>query len=104
MSKASVQRFLRMLRDIVKSSPAVRHDLLIHKLNPLIRRWENYHRHVISKGIFSKVSSASWQCLWRWARRRQANKGARWVQQKYSRTVGFRHWVFRTETGKMLGT
>jgi RNA-directed DNA polymerase len=58
MSEASVQRFLHKPRDIVKTSPTVRHDLLIHKLNPLIRRWANYHRHVVSKGIFSKVSSA----------------------------------------------
>src|SRR5260370_25013046 len=98
MYEVSIQRFLRMLRDIVKSGPTARHDFLIHQLNPLIRRWANYHRHVVSKDIFNKVSSAIWQCLWRWARRRQANKGAHWVRQKYFRTVGFQHWVFRTKS------
>ncbi|WP_367619805.1 group II intron maturase-specific domain-containing protein [Caballeronia sp. SEWSISQ10-4 2] len=104
MSKACVQRFPSMPWDIVKSSPTARHDFLIHALTSLIRRWANCHCHVISKGIFSKVNSAIWQCLWRWARRRQANKDTRWVRQKYFRTVGFQHRVFRTETGKMLST
>jgi RNA-directed DNA polymerase len=103
-AKASVQRFLRKLRDIVKGNATVRQDLLIGKLNPLIRGWANYHRHVVSKRIFGRVSHAIWQCLWRWARRRHPNKGARWVRQKYFRTVGAQHWVFGTETGKTLGT
>jgi RNA-directed DNA polymerase len=103
-ARASVQRFLRKLRDIVKGNATVRQDLLIGKLNPLIRGWANYHRHVVSKRIFGGVSHAIWQCLWRWAKRRHPNKGARWVRQKYFRTVGTQHWVFGTETGKTLGT
>jgi RNA-directed DNA polymerase len=101
---ASVQRFLRKLRDIVKGNATIRQDLMIKKLNPLIRGWANYHRHVVSKRIFGKVSHSIWQCLWRWAKRRHPNKGARWVRQKYFRTVGAQHWVFGKETGKTLST
>lgn len=100
----SVQRFLRKLRDVVKGNATARQDWLIRKLNPLIQGWANYYRHVVSKRIFSKVSRAIWLCLWRWARRRHPNKGARWVRQKYFRTVDARHWVFGTETGKKLST
>ena len=103
-AKANVQRFLRKLRETVKASATLRHDELIRKLNPLLRGWANYHRHVVSKRIFAEVSHAVWQCLWRWARRRHPNKGAGWVRRKYFRSVGFRHWVFGTETGKTPGS
>jgi RNA-directed DNA polymerase len=103
-AKTNVQRFLRKLRAVVKDNAAVRQDWLIRKLNPLIQGWANYHRHVVSKRIFSNVSRAIWQCLWRWARRRHPNKGAHWVRRKYFRAVGARHWVFGTKTGKTLST
>ncbi len=103
-AKASVQRFLRKLRGIVKGNATTRHDQLIRKLNPLLRGWANYYRHVVAKQTFSRVGTAIWQCLWRWARRRHPNKGAHWVHRRYFRTVGARHWVFGTTTGKALST
>ncbi|MGY2490714.1 reverse transcriptase domain-containing protein [Cupriavidus sp. CP313] len=79
--------------------------LLIKPAITSVQRFlRKYYRHVVSKRIFSKVSQAIWLCLWRWARRRHPNKGAHWVRQKYFRTVGARHWVFGTETGKKLST
>nr|WP_217497430.1 group II intron reverse transcriptase/maturase [Trinickia violacea] len=103
-ARKSIQRFLRKLRGVVKGSAALRQDLLIRVLNPLIRGWANYHSHVVAKQIFSAVGHAIWQCLWRWARRRHPNKGARWVQRKYFWTVGAQRWVFGTTTGKTLST
>jgi RNA-directed DNA polymerase len=103
-ARASDQRFLRKLRDTVKNNATARQDWLIRKLNPLIQGWANYHRHVVSKRIFSNVSHAIWQCLWRWARRRHPRKNARWIRAKYFRVVGSNHWVFGTETGKTPGT
>uniref|UniRef100_UPI0023F76A83 group II intron maturase-specific domain-containing protein n=1 Tax=Caballeronia sp. BR00000012568055 TaxID=2918761 RepID=UPI0023F76A83 len=103
-ARQSIQRFLRKLRGVVKGSAALRQDLLIRALNPLIRGWANYHRHVVAKQIFSAVGHAIWQCLWRWARHRHPSKGARWVQRKYFWTVGAQRWVFGTTTGKTLST
>jgi RNA-directed DNA polymerase len=103
-ARTSVQRFLRKLRDTVKNNATARQDWLIRKLNPLIQGWANYHRHVVSKRIFSNVSHAIWQGLWRWARRRHPRKNARWIRAKYFRVVGSNHWVFGTETGKTPGT
>lgn len=103
-AKMSIQRFLRKLRDIVKGNATLRQDMLIHLLNPLIRGWANYYRHVVAKEIFGKVGHAIWQCLWRWAKRRHPEKGTRWVQRKYFHTVGARHWVFGAITGKKLST
>jgi len=103
-ARASVQRFLRKLRETVKNSATVRHDQLIRELNPLLRGWANYYRHVVAKHTFGRVSHEIWRCLWRWAKRRHPNKSSRWVRQKYFRIVGFQHWVFGTETGNTLST
>ncbi|WP_220700743.1 reverse transcriptase domain-containing protein [Paraburkholderia sp. BL23I1N1] len=103
-ARASVQRFLRKLRETVKDGATMRHDQLIHKLNPLLRGWANYYRHVVAKHTFGKVGHEIWRCLWRWAKRRHPNKGARWIRRKYFRTAGARHWAFGTETRKTLST
>ncbi|OIT13546.1 group II intron reverse transcriptase/maturase [Ralstonia solanacearum] len=103
-AKKNVQALLRKVRDLVKGNKALRHDALIRLLNPVLRGWANYYRSVVAKRTFAKVSYAIWQCLWRWARRRHPHKGARWVRQKYFRTVGTRHWVFAAETSKRRTT
>ena len=67
---------------------------LITRLNPIIRGWANYHRHVVSSQTFSYVDHRIWQMLWRWARRRHHNKPRRWVAEKYFGRHGEREWVF----------
>jgi RNA-directed DNA polymerase len=73
---------------------------MVTQLNPILRGWANYHRHVCSKSTFSDVDSAMYKALWCWARRRHPNKNARWIKDKYFKTMGNRHWVF---TGKVEG-
>ena len=62
-------------------------------LNPKIRGWADYHRHVPSKKTFCKVDHAIFQTLWQWAKRRHPNKKAEWVKKKYFKTIGDRNWV-----------
>ena len=68
--------------------------LIVQLLNPKIRGWANYHRHVVSSQTFSYVDHRIWQMLWRWARRRHHNKPRRWVAEKYFGRHGEREWVF----------
>ena len=70
---------------------------MIGLLNPVIRGWANFHRHVASKQTFTKVDNAIFQALWRWARRRHPKKPLRWIKDAYSHNVGGRNWVFRGE-------
>lgn len=104
-SKASVTRFLREIRQEIKSKRAVSAERLIQILNPKIRGWTNYYRHVCSKKTFSKISHEIFCALWRWAKRRHSNKNASWVKKKYFRTQGLRQWVFtaaiRSKKGKL---
>ncbi len=75
-------------------------QVLIASLNPLLRGWANYHRHVVSKRIFSRVSCEIWKCLWRWAIKRHPKKGKRWVKARYFLTWKERDWVFACKSKK----
>jgi RNA-directed DNA polymerase len=97
-ARKSIKSLLDKVRAIIKGHASVTQEVLIHKLNPVIRGWAMYHRHVVAKVTFSSVDSHIWQLLWKWARRRHPTKGARWVRKKYFRLDGWRSWVFATES------
>jgi RNA-directed DNA polymerase len=93
-SRKNIVKFLTEVRSIIKANPQASAAYLITKLNPIIRGWATYHRHVASKQTFAKVDHAIFQALWRWAQRRHSNKSRRWIKDKYFVSVGQRHWVF----------
>jgi RNA-directed DNA polymerase len=101
-SKKNIKAFLGKVRRIVKSQKPAKQEQVIKRLNPVIRGWANYHRHVVAKQTFSSVDNKIWQVLWRWAKRRHPNKGARWIKDKYFISEGSRKWVFAADTGETL--
>jgi RNA-directed DNA polymerase len=82
-SKSSVKALLEKVREIIKSHAAVKVEVLIRKLNSVIRGWANYHRHIVAKSIFSKIDDAVYWALQRWAKRRHPHKTAHWRRKKY---------------------
>ncbi len=104
-SKKNVKAFLLKIRKRIKESRSETAAELILDLNPLIRGWAMYHRHVVSKQVFHDVDHALFQALWAWARRRHRNKPRRWIKAKYFCQVGLNHWVFtgmlKEENGQM---
>jgi RNA-directed DNA polymerase len=93
-STSNVKAFLAKVRQVIKGNAQAKAGNLIVQLNPLMRGWANYHRHICSKHTFSTVDHAIFRSLWRWARRRHPNKPRRWVKEKYFHHTGQRHWVF----------
>jgi len=93
-SKKSVKTFADGLRTIVKSNPTIKTENLIRLLNPKLRGWANYYRHVVSKAIFSKVDEAVFQSLCRWTRRRHPQKSAKWLREKYFCHPALKTWHF----------
>jgi RNA-directed DNA polymerase len=93
-ARKSVAAFLTKVREIVRAHRGSTAHNLITKLNPVIRGWAMYHRHVVSKRTFSHVDYAIWQALWSWATARHSNKGLRWIKRKYFERVGTRDWIF----------
>jgi len=86
-SEKNIHTFLSGIRTIIKKMASTKQEYLISKLNPMIRGWGNYHHHVVSKLVFSKVDYEIWIALWCWAKRRHPNKGRKWISQKYFRKV-----------------
>ena len=96
-SKESVQALLEKVRKIIKDNKQASAGKLIAQLNPILRGWALYHRHVASKETFSNVDHAIFEMLWRWAKRRHPTKGRRWVKEKYFHEIGPRKWAFSGE-------
>jgi RNA-directed DNA polymerase len=97
-SKKSVHTFLNGVRQTIKVALGSTAADLIRELNPKIRGWANYHRHVVSKRVFGRVDHEIFSCLWRWARRRHPKKTLRWIKGKYFERHGARDWSFFGET------
>ena len=97
-SAKNVKAFLDKIRETIRVNRSTKQETLIYLLNPMIRGWANYHRHVVAKRTYATVDFHIWQALWRWVRRRHPNKSSGWVRRKYFRTFGHRHGVFATTT------
>jgi RNA-directed DNA polymerase len=93
-SRKSVHSLLAKARALIRANAQATPGNLIGLLNPLIRGWAYYHRHVASKQTFAKVDHALFRPLWQWAKRRHPNKPRRWIKDKYFQVIGNRHWVF----------
>lgn len=93
-SSKNVKTFLDKVRGIIRDNRAAKQENLIGVLNPVIRGWANYHRHIVASRTFADVDYAIWWALWRWARRRHPKKGARWVRKRYFRSIGPENGVF----------
>ena len=96
-ARKSVKALLDKVRKIVNGNKSATQAYLILNLNPVIRGWAMYHRHIVSKARFTWIDHQIWQILWRWAVRRHAMKGAKWVKKKYFHVEGTRHWVFASD-------
>jgi RNA-directed DNA polymerase len=99
-SEKSIATVLDKIRGIIKANKQSRQDNLVKQLNPILRGWGNYHRHAVSAKVFKRIDAMVWKALWRWAKRRHPNKGARWVRRRYFHQVGQRNWVFAAPTGE----
>jgi RNA-directed DNA polymerase len=97
-SKKNVKRFLVGIRQTIKAGLGKSAADLIKELNPKIRGWANYHRHVVSKRTFSRVDHLIFYPLWQWARRRHPKKGPSWLKHKYFERHQGRDWIFFGET------
>lgn len=93
-SQKNLRVFLAKVRGIIKGNKQTSAGRLIVRLNPIVRGWAHYHRHVVSRKAFEYVDHMIFQALWQWARRRHKHKGKRWVREKYFRTIRGRKWSF----------
>ncbi|GGO66263.1 group II intron reverse transcriptase/maturase [Bowmanella pacifica] len=99
-SRKNLRNVLGKLKGIVTGNKTATAGNLIMMLNPILKGWANYHRHVVAKETFNYVDYRMWTMLWKWCRRRHKNRGYRWIKGKYFKSMGNRNWVFSGELGK----
>ncbi|NMF67330.1 group II intron reverse transcriptase/maturase [Brasilonema octagenarum UFV-E1] len=69
-SKKKVLAFCTRIGKEIKNLGSAEQEVLINKLNPILRGFANYYKGVVSKETFNYISHRVWRYLWRWAKRR----------------------------------
>lgn len=93
-SPANTKRLYAKVSAMLRKLRTAKQGDVIRALNPIISGWANYHRTMMASRTFAVMDHRIFWALWRWAKRRHPNKGARWVRRRYFRTSGQRQWVF----------
>jgi RNA-directed DNA polymerase len=103
-NRQGVITLIRTLGDLIRRHTSAPMDVLITKLNALLRGWANYHRHVAASRAFRRVDSYVYDHLWRMLHRRHGNKSTGWLSKKYW-SVGRKSgcaWIKKQKTGNRL--
>ena len=82
-SKKSRQNVMEKIHNAIGLCKARTRDELIRRLNSIIRGWSSYHQGTVAKEVFSGIDCEIFKALWRWACRRHADKGKRWIKTRY---------------------
>lgn len=101
-SKESIKRLNEKVGVVIKKGIAGTQDNLIHKINPIIRGWANYHKYVNSKRIFTRQDHILWNQLYSWGKRRHPDKSKQWLKDRYWHHDGKRDWTFETKNERLI--
>jgi RNA-directed DNA polymerase len=99
-SGVSVSSIKGKIKAIISNNKSCKPESLIRLLNPVIRGWCNYHKHIVAKETFDDLDNFIFLSLWKWAIRRHPNKNRHWVKYKYFFSKGLRNWVFSAYVAK----
>jgi RNA-directed DNA polymerase len=89
-AKANVKDHLAELGRIIASGKALPQGLLIRQLNPTIRGWATYYRHVVSQDVYERLDHLTWVKLRHWARWRHPRQSTAWAIRRYWHRLGTR--------------
>ena len=64
-SKKKVLAFCKRIGEEIKNLSSAEQEILVKKLNPILRGFADYYKGVVSKETFSYISYRVWQYLWR---------------------------------------
>ena len=92
--KEKVLAFCKQIGDKIKKMATVKQEVLISKLNPILRGFANYYQGVVSKQTFSYISHRVWEYLWDWCKRRHHKRRLKWVKKKYFSVINGVDWIF----------
>jgi RNA-directed DNA polymerase len=82
-SKAAVARIRARLTAEMKALRGHNAQMVLIRLNPIIRGWSAYYRHVVSAKVFNELDYHLWKLAYKWARHSHPHKGKRWITSRY---------------------
>ena len=95
-AKEGLKALVQKTRECIKGRLGQKGETLIKALNPIIRGWANYHRHVCSAEAFWTAERIIRYQLLRWARRTHPKKSYGWLKRKYFSAGGSFGFAIRT--------
>jgi RNA-directed DNA polymerase len=57
----------------------------MHRLNPMLRGWVNYHRHGAASKTFAYLSAYTWRRVWLWLRHKHPHATVAELRRRYLR-------------------
>ncbi len=94
-AKKSIKSCKQKITDIINKNKASSQFVLIKQLNPVIRGWAAYHRHIVAKHTFKVLDNFIFGKLFQWALRRHSRRSIVWTLKKYFHTINKVQWTFR---------
>lgn len=98
----SQKRHRKKIRHIIDKLSSATQKQIIEALNPEVRGWANYYKAQVARKAFEKMDDYMWWRLWKWARLKHPNKGAKWIKRKYFRYYEGNSWRFMTHQNDLL--
>ncbi len=92
-SKTALMAVKAKVRNVTRRSTNQPLPVLLHRLNPVLRGWANYHRHGASAKTFAYLSAFTWRRVWCWLCHKHPKTGQRELQRRYLR----RRWPEQDE-------
>ena len=74
-SKAAVTRIRARLTAEMRALRGHNAQQVLIRLNPIIRGWSAYYRHVVSAEVFAALDYHVWKLAYKWARHSHPRKG-----------------------------
>src|ERR1700739_1642727 len=82
-SKAAVKRIRARLTAEMRALRGHNAQMVLIRLNPIIRGWSAYYRHAVSARVFNELDSHVWRLTYKWANFTHPHKGKRWITSRY---------------------
>jgi RNA-directed DNA polymerase len=96
-SKAAVKRIRERLSAEMRALRGHNAQMVLIRLNPVIRGWSAYYRHCVSARVFNELDNHVWKLTYKWASWTHPHKGKRWIVSRYFGAFNPArrdHWVF----------
>jgi RNA-directed DNA polymerase len=82
-SKAAVKRIRERLSAEMRALRGHNAQMVLIRLNPIIRGWSAYYRHAVSARVFNELDTYVWKLTYKWAKFTHPHKPKHWIITRY---------------------